>query len=60
MIIGITGTDGAGKGEKVWETLARPCQHVCEVTKQTGDKVYSTCKVPVPNEIYFEKISLEL
>ncbi len=42
MILGITGTDGAG--ESVRGTDARPCLLVCEVTKQTSDKVYSFCK----------------
>lgn len=49
MIVGITGTDGTGKGEKVWETFARPCQLVCELASKTSDKVYSVCKTPVPN-----------
>ncbi len=48
MIIGITGTDGAGKGENVWETFARPCQLFCELAKQSSDTVYSACKVPAP------------
>lgn len=30
ILIGITGTDGAGKGEYVRGTCARPCQLVCE------------------------------
>lgn len=42
MIIGITGTDGAG--ETVQWTVARPCQLVCELVSETSDKVYSFCK----------------
>jgi hypothetical protein len=52
MIIGITGTDGAGKGETVQWTVARPCQPVCTLATQTSDKVYSACKELVPNEIW--------
>jgi hypothetical protein len=44
MLIGITGTDGAGKGEKVRGTFARPCQLVIELEKITSDKVYCACK----------------
>ena len=44
MIIGITGTDGAGKGETVWETVARPCQLFCELAIQNSDTVYRPCK----------------
>jgi len=50
MILGITGTDGAGKGEKVWGTFARPCQLICERAKQNSDKVYSDCKSPAPSK----------
>ena len=48
MLIGITGTDGAGKGENVWETFARPCQLILSLRKMS-DKVYCTCKVAVPD-----------
>lgn len=48
MIIGITGSFGAGKGETAWEAVARPCQLLCELVKQSSDKVYSVCKTPVP------------
>lgn len=48
MLIGITGTDGAG--ETVWETVARPCQVFLEVTKRNIDKVYSSCKERVNEE----------
>ena len=34
IIIGITGTDGAGKGELVRGTNARPCQLVCEANAE--------------------------
>lgn len=40
MIIGITGTDGAGKGEKAWDAFARPCQQFCELVNVNSDKVY--------------------
>ncbi|GEM_PF-1605520 len=53
MLIGITGTDGAGKGEKVWETFARSCQLFCESTNKNSDKVYRDCKSPAPNENNF-------
>ena len=36
------------KGETAWEAVARPCLQLCEHLKQSGDKVYRTCKVPVP------------
>jgi len=51
MIIGIAGSFGEGKGEIVWETIARPCQLLCEELKQRSDKVYSACKVPVPSQL---------
>ena len=48
MLIGITGTDGAGKGEKVWETFARRCQLSCERANFDSDTVYSAGKAPAP------------
>ena len=42
MIIGITGTDGAG--ENVWDTFARGCLVFCEVMKQNTDNLYCSCK----------------
>jgi len=48
MVIGIAGSFGAGKGEVVWETTARPCQLVGEHLETTSDKVYSVCKTPGP------------
>lgn len=48
MIIGITGSFGAGKGETAWEAVARPCQLLGELVRTSSVKVYSTCKVPVP------------
>ena len=61
MIIGITGTDGAGKGEK-WDGthFARPCQLVCEVTKKTSDKVYCACKAPGPNQVNMTQLNVAL
>ena len=47
MIIGITGSFSAGKGETAWEAVARPCQLLCELVKQSSDKVYCACKAPV-------------
>ena len=43
-VIGITGTDGAGKGETVRGTVARPCQQFFELAKTNSDKVYCSCK----------------
>lgn len=55
MIIGITGSFGAGKGETVRGTVARPCQLLCELAIPSSDKVYSACKAPVP---VLEQLSL--
>ena len=52
MIIGITGTDGAGKGEIVWGTVARPGQLVSEYLERTSDQVYRACKAPEPGLKY--------
>ncbi len=40
IVIGITGTDGAGKGETVRGTVARGCQLFCK----NSDNLYSSCK----------------
>ncbi len=48
MVIGITGTDGSGKGEKVWETFARGCLIFIELAKINIDNLYRVCKTPVP------------
>ncbi len=48
ILLGITGTDGAGKGENVWDTFARPFAIFFQTMKKNIQKVYSTCKVPVP------------
>jgi len=48
MLIGITGTDGAGKGEKAWDAFARPFETVLELANRTIQKVYCACKAPVP------------
>ena len=48
LLIGITGTDGAGKGETVWETVARPLEIFFECAKKNILKVYCACKAPVP------------
>lgn len=34
VLVGITGTNGSGKGETVWETVARGCR-CFEFTKST-------------------------
>ncbi len=44
MLLGITGTDGAGKGEKVWETFARGCQEFLDFKKRNSDNLNSACK----------------
>jgi hypothetical protein len=46
MIIGLTGSFGAGKGEKARGAIARPCQIFLELSKRNIDKVYSACKAP--------------
>lgn len=51
MLIGITGTDGSGKGETIWEIVARGCQIFFEVTKKNIDNLNSVCRTPVPNKI---------
>jgi len=53
LLIGITGTDGAGKGEK-WDGthFARPLEILFEATKKNILKVYCACKAPVPNMGY--------
>lgn len=58
MLLGITGTDGAGKGETVRGTVARGCQVVFEVTKKTTDNLNSVCKTPGPERILFCNTSL--
>ena len=42
MIIGITGTDGAG--EKCWEHFARGCLVFSKVLQENTDNLYSSCK----------------
>ena len=44
ILLGITGTDGAGKGENVWDTFARPFAIFFQTMKKNIQKVYSTCK----------------
>jgi len=53
MILGITGTDGAGKGETVWGTVARGCQIFLELANKNSDNLNSSCKVPVPDNIFY-------
>jgi len=52
MIIGITGTDGAGKGETVWGTVARGCLRFLENANKNRDNLNSICKMPVPKQSY--------
>jgi hypothetical protein len=48
MIIGITGTDGAGKGEK---RIHGASQEVVDNLNKLSYNLNSTCKVPVPNNM---------
>ena len=48
MILGITGTDGAGKGETVWGTVARGCLQFLEYANKNSGNLNSVCKTPVP------------
>ena len=52
MMIGITGTDGAGKGENSLADCSQGLASCFGACEQKGDKVYCACKAPVPNEFY--------
>ena len=45
MLIGITGTDGAGKGEKVFTHFRK---RLPSIFGENGDNLYSVCKTPAP------------
>ena len=61
MILGITGTDGAGKGEK-WDGthFARGCHMFLEFTKRNIDNLYSVCNTPVPHEFQYSNLNLSI
>lgn len=44
MLLGITGTDGSGKGKTVWETVLEGCQIFFEFSKKNIDNLNSNCK----------------
>jgi len=48
MLIGLSGTDGAGKGEKAWDAFARPFEKFLERANRNVQKVYCVCKASVP------------
>ncbi len=45
MLIGITGTDGSGKGEK---RILGASQEVVDIFSKISYNLNCTCKVPVP------------
>ncbi len=45
MLLGITGTDGSGKGKTVRGTVLEGCQIF---SFENIDNLYSDCKSPVP------------
>ncbi len=49
ILIGITGTNGSGKGETVWETVARGCRHF-RTYEKVSYNLNSDCKTPVPEQ----------
>ncbi len=51
MLIGITGTLGAGKGEKAWDAFARGCQFFLKRAHKKSDNLNSVCKTPAPQKI---------
>lgn len=52
MIIGITGTDGAGKSENSPVDCSQDlASSFVSVAKQTSDRVHCACKAPVPDHM---------